>query len=210
MDLFWWIHRDLAHPWLDTVMRFLSGNPVFAPALVVVAAGLLWRGGWRGWVFVLMTGIAVGLANEFVAEPIKDHARRLRPWAALDGVTMRAGSGNRHGSMPSAHAVNCAVMAVMSTWYYRRSGWVVIPLAGLVGLSRVYNGSHFPTDVLAGGLLGAGFAWGWIQVAGAAWERWMPRWAPWIAARCPSIRQPGGMVPRVATVPSAQGEDDVK
>jgi undecaprenyl-diphosphatase len=140
--LFRWINRDLASPFLDPVMRFLSGNALSGSALAALAAGLLWRSGRKGLVFVVLLGVAAALANELVAEPLKDWSRRPRPYAALNEVILRVGRGNPLGGMPSAHAMNAVLMATFATWFYRPAGWVVMPLAAGVGFSRVYNGAH--------------------------------------------------------------------
>ena len=42
--------------------------------------------------------------------------------------------------------------------FYRRSWRFMLPLACLVSFSRIYNGVHYPSDVLAGAILGAGYA----------------------------------------------------
>src|SRR5262249_49409393 len=74
--------------------------------------------------------------------------------------------------------------------YYRRSLWFMLPGAVMVSLSRIYNGVHYPSDVLAGAILGAGYAsgiilllqWGWV----AAGRRWFPLW--W--EKMPSVLNP--------------------
>ena len=38
----------------------------------------------------------------------------------------------------------------------RRAQWLTVAFAILVSLSRVYNGVHYPTDVLVGAIVGAG------------------------------------------------------
>ena len=43
--------------------------------------------------------------------------------------------------------------------YYGFLGWLLFPFAVLVALSRVILGLHYPTDVVAGGTLGAILAW---------------------------------------------------
>ncbi len=84
------------------------------------------------------------------------------------------------GSMPSSHAANWFAAAMVALIYYRRSLWFMLPLAVLVSFSRVYNGVHYPSDVLAGAILGAGcgaaVVWSLDGLWGWAGRRWFPLW----------------------------------
>lgn len=75
--------------------------------------------------------------------------------------------------LPSGHAQNAVIMWGLLAFYGRRVwGWLVaIGLIFLTGLSRIYLGVHFPTDVLAGWLLGALLLWG-----GVGWEDRLETW----------------------------------
>lgn len=188
--VFRWINRDWSHPAMDSVMRFLSGNALFVPVLIGLAVVLVWRDRPRGLVFVAVLGLAVGLANAWVSDPLKHGIARPRPYAELAEVILRVGRGNPVGSMPSAHAMNCALMATVAGWYYRRTLFVLPWVALGVALSRVYNGAHYPTDVLVGMMLGV--AWGGLQLAvmECLWRWAGPRWLPRVAARWPSLLRP--------------------
>jgi membrane-associated phospholipid phosphatase len=117
------------------------------------------RMGFSGAV-LLATAFGTGALAEF----FKILFHRARPPASLQLVT-EPGSG-----FPSAHAV--AVVAVgAAVWYLwsirpddswggswrakARVGLVVVAVALLVGVGRVYEGAHYPSDVLAGWALGA-------------------------------------------------------
>ncbi|MBL9129058.1 MAG: phosphatase PAP2 family protein [Verrucomicrobiales bacterium] len=187
---FRWINRDWSAPWLDPWAKGLSGHPAFVPALVVLAVALLVWGGPRGWVFVMLLGLSAGLANEAIAETLKDAVGRARPYAALPDAILRVGRGNPLGSMPSAHAMNMAMIATFAIWYFRRIGWGVAVVALGVGWSRIYNGVHFPADVLAGFALGAGFAATMLFGCERIWVEWVvPRWPGW-GRRLPSLLRP--------------------
>jgi hypothetical protein len=64
--------------------------------------------------------------------------------------------------------------------YYRRSIFLMLPLALLVSLSRVYNGVHYPSDVAVGALLGAAYGAAGVWALNALWQslgrRWFPLW----------------------------------
>jgi undecaprenyl-diphosphatase len=58
-------------------------------------------------------------------------------------------------SFPSAHATDTAAAAAVFTWALPMLSPLAIGIAILVGISRVYLGVHWPTDVLGGWALGA-------------------------------------------------------
>lgn len=63
-----------------------------------------------------------------------------------------------YASFPSGHATTAfATALILAFWYPRQTG-LFLGLAVLVGLSRVVLGAHFPSDVLAGAVLGTGIA----------------------------------------------------
>ena len=57
-------------------------------------------------------------------------------------------------SFPSGHAALVFVTAVILHRLYGKRLWVLYPLAFLIAFSRIYVGAHFPSDVLAGALIG--------------------------------------------------------
>ena len=74
---------------------------------------------------------------------------------------------NDPNSFPSGHT--CAAFAAGLSWAralpWRWGRIAAVVLAVLMGLSRLYVGVHFPTDVAAGAVIGALCAW-------AAWRAW--------------------------------------
>ena len=62
-------------------------------------------------------------------------------------------------SFPSGHSETAFALAVALSFLYPRRRTVFYTLAALVAFSRVYNGEHFPLDVICGGLIGYGFGW---------------------------------------------------
>ena len=61
-------------------------------------------------------------------------------------------------SFPSGHSASSFAAAVMLTLQQKKWGWAALVLAALIAFSRVFLFVHYPTDVLAGALLGTLFA----------------------------------------------------
>jgi membrane-associated phospholipid phosphatase len=139
---------------------------------------------------VVVLGVSLLVANNLVVNPMKLGVLRPRPFAALPDAILRIGKGNPLGSMPSAHAMNMSLIATVCTWYYRRVGpWVILVALG-VAWSRVYNGVHYPSDVLVG--ISAGVSVGLLTLWGAE-QLWRlgvaDRWPKW-RERVPSLLRP--------------------
>ena len=176
--LFQFLNHALVNPLLDKLMPFASGNDYFHPALLILGSLLIWKGGKRGLICVIMLALIVPLDDGLVGQ-IKKAVGRDRPFLALHDVHLLVGKGGSF-SMPSGHTANWFCATMVAYIYYRRSVWVMLPLAMIVGFSRIYNGVHYPGDVLAGAALGAGFAvavlWLFDEIWRWACQRWFPLW----------------------------------
>ncbi len=61
-------------------------------------------------------------------------------------------------SFPSGHTLHAVAFSTVAVFYYPRLIWLLLPFTTLVALSRLVLGLHYPSDVLAGALLGAGLS----------------------------------------------------
>ena len=82
-------------------------------------------------------------------------------------------------SFPSSHTINTISVALLVACFYRRFGWAAfIPALG-VAYSRIYTGSHWPSDVCASIFIGLGatlLLLAFVRMAlGKAGRRWWPR-----------------------------------
>ena len=95
-----------------------------------------------------------GIIGVLIYKAIKQRWVRERPF--ISHLSIRAGVAplDRY-SFPSGHTLHAVSFATLFSWYLPFMGWIVIPFATLVALSRMVLGMHYPTDVLAGGMLGA-------------------------------------------------------
>ena len=105
-------------------------------------------------------GIAIGMAScvgGISAEIIKQFIRRKRPCDEPNGILALGTIPNTH-SFPSGHAASSA--SVASLLYCMHQPFLFFALFSvLVGFSRIYLGVHYPSDVIAGALLGLGCGW---------------------------------------------------
>jgi membrane-associated phospholipid phosphatase len=157
-------HRS---PGLDGVVTFFTniGSTTILPILVtLVVAGLAWW--WRSWTPVVLMVVAAA-GSVAMTEAGKDLAGRARP---PQGLTVPPYETSP--SFPSGHTLNSTVIALVLAYLVllhvkSRAGRAVavslLALYGLaMGMSRVYLGHHWFTDVVAGFI--AGTAWAIVVI----------------------------------------------
>lgn len=87
----------------------------------------------------------------YLSDIIKDLVARPRPFLALADVKLIMKA--KDFSFPSTHAMQAFMAACVLSNYFKRPV-IFYSLAALVAVSRVCIGVHYPTDILAGALLG--------------------------------------------------------
>src|SRR3984885_6821701 len=180
-------------PLLDTVMPTLTRAADHSKLWFVIAGGLLasrrpaaQRGATRGLV-------SLGVTSLFTNQVAKRIRPRPRPLYDSVPVVRRGHRRPTSNSLPSGHSASAAAFAVGVGLENPPLGFGLGLLAGLVGLSRVATGAHYPGDVVIGFCIGGG-----VAVAGSLWvppivETALPRTEP-LRVDAPERPQGAGLV----------------
>jgi undecaprenyl-diphosphatase len=159
--------NGLKAPWLDALMVLVTGREFGVACgllLLLWVVGSLRRHALRP---VLQASLALLISDRVGHALLKPWFGRLRPCFALPKGTFRqlVEVGNS-GSLPSLHAANSFAVAVAVTLVWPLAGRVVLPIATLIAISRVFVGVHWPSDVVLGALFGSAVALAIHLVAG--------------------------------------------
>jgi undecaprenyl-diphosphatase len=143
--------RPLARLLFQAISRL--GDGVFWYALMLA---LLLRHGAEAAPAVLHM-ILAGLACTAHYKWVKRRTLRPRPYESCPGVLLFAAPLD-HFSFPSGHTLHAVAFTLVVAAYYPALAWLAVPFTLLVAASRVLLGLHYPSDVVAGALIGAAVA----------------------------------------------------
>lgn len=103
---------------------------------------------------ILALSLGIGLSDSLAYRGIKSVVDRQRPFQNEQISWVRKVGQAQGKSFPSNHAANAFAGAVVLAWYFPVAAHWFYIFALLVALSRVGLGVHYPSDVIAGSMLG--------------------------------------------------------
>lgn len=143
--------------WLNYIMKYITylgefGAVPIACALVLLIFKKTRRGGFVCAVALIFNFILVNAL-------LKNVVNRPRPWTAFEEIALFYEQFGvrlpKDSSFPSGHTAACFSVAVACVFAFKVKGIPALVIAFLVALSRIYLCVHYPTDVLAGALIGS-------------------------------------------------------
>lgn len=159
-----WIQEYLRNDFLDPIMKFithLGDDGILWIGLLVILLCIpkTRKTALLGAASLLLTFIITNLC-------LKPFIARVRPYEVIEGLT-RIIEKQSDRSFPSGHTANSMAVGVMlwmvsqkyeklgdkKLYFPKAAGWFFLILSILIGLSRLYVGVHYPTDVLGGALI---------------------------------------------------------
>jgi len=158
--------NGLHNSFFDPIMYWFSHKLIWIPMYLLIAFFILKKYKMQGVVMLIFIGVLIALCDQTASNLIKNTVQRLRPShePTLAGLIhlSKAGAGGLYGFV-SSHAANAFGLAtflgfVLDNRFKILKYWL-FTWAILVSYSRIYNGVHYPGDVIVAGLIGALLGW---------------------------------------------------
>lgn len=154
------INSHWTSPWADWFFPFITDlhkSPYLFLAVLSVLI-FLFYGKYKklGFIYLIFMLIAVSV-SDWAGSKVKNHYLRKRPFENPEiHAIQKSPAGTK--SFYSNHTSNMFTFATYVTCFFPPLAVPTYTAATLVAYSRIYNGVHYPSDVIAGGLMG--IIWG--------------------------------------------------
>lgn len=144
---------------LDDLMWFVSQPTTWIPLYVLLLI-LLWLQvrDWRKILIILIGfAVAVGLSDFICSGLLKPLVSRPRPTWDIPMLHLVNNYRGGHYGFCSSHAANSMAVAMLFSLLYRKKAATALLMVwvALVCYSRMYLGVHYPTDIIAGLVIGS-------------------------------------------------------
>lgn len=146
------IQEFVRYPILNDIMTFIT--KLADKGFIWILLGIIFLFPRKTRRAAILSLLSLLVAHLLCNEVIKDYVCRVRPYEVIDGLSILIARPTTY-SFPSGHTM-CSFAAAIVYFRHqpRRLGVPMLTLAVLIGISRLYVGVHYPSDVILGAILG--------------------------------------------------------
>ena len=145
------IQNNLSNPILDKVMIFITGLGDTGFIWILIGLVLLINKKYKK--IGIMVLVALALGSIFGEIILKNIIERHRPFISIEGINLLIDAPTSY-SFPSGHTTSSFAATFVLARNFKKKSIYIFTLATLIAFSRIYLGVHFPTDIIAGVILG--------------------------------------------------------
>lgn len=153
------INQDLSNGFFDNTLVFFRNKYFWVPLYVFIVVSTLLHFKKHAYIILLTAVLCFSITDSLSSKLLKPLTERERPCnnAELEKVIVKAPCRNSF-SFVSSHAANHTAIATFFFFlFYRKNNrWpsLLFLWAFLISIAQVYVGLHYPSDILAGAVLG--------------------------------------------------------
>lgn len=180
--LFFLVNQKWSNQLFDTILPPIRDRLFWIPLYVLIAILILWKYKGKGLMLIVLLAANFAASDQLSSAVIKPAVNRTRPCNdenVKETVILRIDRCGVGKSFTSSHAANTFAFAVLCILLFRKRVKWISPVALLwafsISYAQVYVGVHYPLDIIAGGLLGAGIS---LIIYTLAKKFLFPKWIP--------------------------------